>query len=71
MQSQCSCGETGVPILYGMPGPEAIEALHCGELVLGGCDVAAGLPSMACPACGARWGALEFPEEEEAGSPWD
>lgn len=34
-----ACGELVLPVLYGMPDPEAMEASERGELMLGGCMV--------------------------------
>ena len=34
-----ACGELVLPVLYGMPDPEAMEASKRGELLLGGCIV--------------------------------
>jgi hypothetical protein len=33
------CGETGIPVLFGRPAPEATEAARDGRLVLAGCLV--------------------------------
>ena len=51
---QCpKCGAQALPILYGLPSPEAIEAQECGELSLGGCVVRD--ENMLCRTCGDRW----------------
>lgn len=54
------CGATPVPIVYGYPGIEMIEAERRGEVVLGGCVVWDGQPTRRCPTCGS-----------DAGAPWD
>jgi len=56
-RSRCpSCGlRHGVPILYGLPGPDAADAQQRGEVVLGGCIVAPDQPDRACTACGHQW----------------
>jgi hypothetical protein len=33
------CGSRGLPVIYGFPGPEMIEAAEAGRMVLGGCVV--------------------------------
>lgn len=60
--SKCPrCRSTDVvPICYGLPGPEAVEASGRGEIVLGGCVVIEGSPEWQCRRCGARWGAVMF-----------
>ncbi|MDP9181637.1 MAG: hypothetical protein M3P04_02520 [Actinomycetota bacterium] len=56
-QEQCpKCGRSGVPILYGMPDGDVMEAVREGQLVLGGCCVSDEDPVLACPACDERWG---------------
>lgn len=55
---QCpACGDAGkvVPIIYGRPGPDLLEAAKRGEVVLGGCVVSKGSPSWRCRACGKEW----------------
>ena len=47
-----TCDVVLVPVLYGYPGPEAVEAAERGEVVLGGCCVEE--PRWACPVCGDR-----------------
>ena len=48
-----NCGAQALPILYGLPSPEAIEAQEHGELSLGGCR--AKVENMLCRTCGDRW----------------
>ena len=56
-----SCPECGahatMPIMYGFPTPETVEAVQRGELrvVIGGCGVDDSNPSWACPDCKSRW----------------
>ena len=58
------CGAFGPrPIEYGYPGDEMLEAGERGEIVLGGCVVEDDAPSLACLACGHRWG--DAPERTE------
>lgn len=55
--STCSrCGGTTVPIAYGYPGHEMMEASERGEIVLGGCMVSEGQPTRRCQDCGAHLG---------------
>lgn len=63
------CGGEAIPILYGSPAYEAVEAFHRGELVLGGCLAEEGLPTWSCSACEHKWGSLTF--EPVLGTPWD
>ncbi|MFB9317428.1 hypothetical protein [Cryptosporangium minutisporangium] len=38
MISECpECGAAGVPLLFGLPGPEAMAAAAEGQVALGGC----------------------------------
>lgn len=46
-----------VPIAYGYPSPEGMEAAERGEVVLGGCVVTGEDPRTICRACGSRWSA--------------
>ncbi|MBG0567593.1 hypothetical protein [Actinoplanes aureus] len=43
------CGAPGVPLMFGLPVPEAREAAEEGELALGGCVVSADPPNWQCP----------------------
>lgn len=48
-----NCGTIdAIPILYGLPAPEAIQAAERGKIALGGCVVLPGNPRYACPNCG-------------------
>lgn len=52
-----TCGSTDrARIVYGLPGPELMEAAERGEVVLGGCCVSDDDPRYACRACGQRYG---------------
>jgi hypothetical protein len=44
-----SCGLPGVPILYGYPTAGALERVHAGLAVLGGCVVQPDMDDSACP----------------------
>jgi hypothetical protein len=51
------CGSLEVvPIMYGYPMPEAMEAAERGEIELGGCCVGERDPQKYCRACGERFG---------------
>jgi len=49
-----TCSAAAVPILYGLPVSEAVDAAERGLLVLGGCIVADDSPQWRCPA-GHEW----------------
>jgi len=63
------CGRPMVPIAYGMPGPELIEASGRGELSLGGCVLGPDSPALECSACGATAG--ELGDDVLGGDRWD
>ncbi|MEU4425841.1 hypothetical protein AB0F81_34915 [Actinoplanes sp. NPDC024001] len=48
------CGAPGVPLMFGLPAPEAQRAAAEGDLALGGCVVSADAPNWQCPH-GHRW----------------
>lgn len=50
-----ACGGRLVPILYGLPTPEAGEAADRGEIELGGCLVTDDDPRLACRSCHERY----------------
>jgi hypothetical protein len=54
-QAPCRrCGTLTVPIVYGMPCPEMVEAEDRGQIVLGGCILGLqGGFTHACPRCSA------------------
>jgi hypothetical protein len=43
------CGAAGVPLMFGLPVPEARAAAAAGQLALGGCIVADDQPNWQCP----------------------
>lgn len=49
-----------VRIVYGFPGPNAIELARKGEIVLGGCMITVGNPTLKCTSCGWNNGVLEI-----------
>ena len=50
------CGSLDVvPILYGYPMPETMEAAERGEIELGGCCVSGDDPRKHCKACGEQF----------------
>ena len=49
MASCPECGLPGVPLIYGMPGPEAMDAANDGELALGGCVMDEFPANLRCP----------------------
>ncbi|WP_433826013.1 hypothetical protein ACQP2E_28405 [Actinoplanes sp. CA-015351] len=48
------CGTPGVPLLFGLPVPEAIDAADDGDLALGGCVMRDPAPNWQCPQ-GHQW----------------
>lgn len=47
------CGSTDtIPIAYGLPGPELMEAAERGEVAIGGCIVSGSQPTHECRGCG-------------------
>ncbi len=50
----CKAGNI-VPIEYGEPGPEMIEAYECGEIILGGCCKEEDQPYWHCKECDHEW----------------
>lgn len=61
--SKCpQCGGTKIlPIVYGLPGPELVEADARGEAVIGGCLVSEDSPHWCCTGCEYRWGSAKSP----------
>ncbi|MFR9780005.1 hypothetical protein ACL02O_28615 [Micromonospora sp. MS34] len=43
------CGATGVPLMFGLPVPEAHQAARNGDLALGGCLLPEEPPNWQCP----------------------
>lgn len=55
-QTTCpKCAGRAIPILYGLPGPEAEEQARRGEVEIGGCMIGAGEPDWRCTKCGHGW----------------
>ena len=52
------CGGVLVPIAYGYPGLEMIQAEERGEIMLGGCTMDPGMPTGVCRDCGQTWGVV-------------
>lgn len=51
-----TCGSKAVPIEYGEPGQEMIEASGRGEIILGGCCVGIDeSPEWGCLVCESEW----------------
>jgi len=48
------CGQPGIPIVYGLPGPELFEAAEAGRVALGGCVIYDEMPIWRCSA-GHEW----------------
>lgn len=49
------CGGKVVPIVYGDPTPEVMDAAEHGKVILGGCCIALDSPDYACAVCGQRF----------------
>ena len=64
-----SCNqETGVDIVYGMPGEETALKAEQGEIVLGGCVIEPNQPNYHCVSCGFEWDRTR--QFEEAKQKW-
>ena len=50
------CGADAVPIVYGLPGVELMEASDRGEVALGGCIIMDDQPTWQCLHCGHSFG---------------
>ena len=50
-----ACGGSLIPILYGLPSPEGVEAMERGEVALGGCLVTGDDPKFRCLSCQAAY----------------
>lgn len=48
---QCGRNDEVVPILYGMPASETLEAAERGELQIGGCVIDDDQPTRFCKRC--------------------
>ena len=53
-----TCGDRGVPILYGLPTPKAHAAAAAGRVTLAGCVVPQEPPQWCCPAAH-QWRAVD------------
>lgn len=49
------CGALGLPIVYGLPGPDLFEAAERGEVALGGCELSFDNPLWRCSSGECRW----------------
>ena len=47
-----ACGGKLLPIAYGYPGPDLMEAAEKGEVIIGGCEVEEDNPNWQCADCG-------------------
>lgn len=58
-ETKTACPKCGardsIPISYGYPGPEMMEASKDGRIELGGCVIYPDQPNRACRACHHRW----------------
>lgn len=45
------CGDTMVPVIYGMPDPEIVELIQQGKIRSMGCTVTPDGPKWACNTC--------------------
>lgn len=52
-----SCGRAAAPIVYGLPGPELVQAAERGEVIIGGCCITAdeAMANLGCTFCGNEW----------------
>ena len=51
-----NCGaRSSIPIIYGYPSEEMLEAGKAGEIRLGGCCITDDDPDWVCSQCGHRW----------------
>lgn len=67
---QC-CDKPMTPIVYGMPGPELIEASLQGVVELGGCCISDDEPMFRCGRCGRTSGRLgDVMDEHFADDAW-
>lgn len=59
-----------VPIVYGMPGAELVEASQRGDIVLGGCVISEDAPAFECHSCSATSGRIDDIHEHMADDEW-
>lgn len=59
------CGTSdAIPVIYGLPTPEAEERAQRGELILGGCCVHEGHdPEWFCESCENKWSETQSKRE--------
>jgi len=59
IQPTTTCPHCGardiIPIVYGYPAPDLLEASQSGEVVLGGCNCTFDQPNWSCRARHHRW----------------
>jgi hypothetical protein len=61
------CGqENSVPLLYGMPGPDAFRLAERGLVALGGCLMPGEAAAFVCRSCDLQWGNESDPTADEA-----
>ena len=65
------CGQSMRPIVYGMPGPELIEASSRGVIELGGCCISDDMPAFACAVCGRTTSRIDDVDEHVADDEWE
>jgi hypothetical protein len=58
------CDNPMTPIVYGMPGPELVEASMRGAVELGGCVISDDAPMFRCDHCGRTVGRLGLERDE-------
>lgn len=51
---KCKSG-LAIPIVYGLPAPEAVNAAEQGKIILGGCVISDDDLHWECSACRHRW----------------
>ena len=52
-----ACGrEESIPVVFGLPSPELMDAAEKGLVSLGGCMMPEGPADFACRSCGLEWG---------------
>jgi hypothetical protein len=61
----CGYGDQVVPILYGDPGPEAVEQSQRGEIALGGSCIGPDSHDWYCKGCLRSFGARKIEEEDD------
>lgn len=67
-------GHCGVPmrlIVYGMPGPEMMDASAEGKISLGGCCISDDMPAFERSVCGRTAGRIDDIDEHLADDEWE